>query len=273
MLELPHYFTQLETIIPLSVVELLVSIEHSFYRLNYNEHIDDIDSVFTDYSSQSNKDIGATILSFYRQHLDNVCILQGIYLNNPLEDSLSQLTEFLLAVTKIGLTPVKDLLEGEVVNDENSADLYFASVIALISNLPIVIVLKLIHHLSDEVVDYLKQDIPLIYLKSKHIVEAETRFKNSPLLKEGIVVDEIRQMASFGYSIYPFIKSHGLLFANITSNEQLADEIILLVLGSNTTNETVETMCYELAEHLSNSTQQLLQLNTLIKTYFKANPL
>ncbi len=270
---LPNYFEYINKITSPEIIILLEIIEENFILLNYNDHQEDITSVFQDTKSKTSKELVDATISYYREHIDNVLSLQGIFLANPFSDKLASIVELLTATTKLGTTPLLELLEGETIDDENSSDIYFAKIIAFTSNLIITEVLQLVDHILVDIIDYLKNDIPLLELKTKNSQIAEIRFKNSLLIKQGIIVDNIRHLSCFGYNLNSFIKNHSLAISNLESDEQIANEIILLVLGSNTDTKQVESVCYDLSEHIGNHLNQIILINNYIKHYFINNSL
>lgn len=269
--DLPKYFDEASKIFSEEILNSLISIEEAFDKIYYNQHIDDIDSLFSTGTHKGTSEFCSTVLEVYREHINAVLSAQGIFVANPFTESLSNLIELLEAVVLLGTVNKHDLYHIDEIKDEDTDDTYFAKAVSLFTNLSVEAVLDIVVYVNASVVAYLDQDNPMPIFLDGISKNAESRFKSSPIPKKGIIVDTIRAMSKFGYSLKTFIVTHAHLISELDSNELIANEIILLVLGSNSDNRMLLVEALDASEHICNDARQILSVNSLIEKYFKEN--
>ena len=281
---LPNYFNYFPAILPPEVIDVLITVEHAFALVNYDSHQDDITSIFNDYTDKTSKDLADITLAFYREHINSVLSLQGILLTNPYTDQLFPLATILKCVSVLATMPLSEILEGDSADVEETADDYFAVIISLMSELSVIQVLSHVMLVSPEIIAYLHEDTPLITLMSDTAINAAQRFKDCPLEKKGIIVEAIRSLGKFGYNVHTFLIAHAETIANSTKAiddpysediirvidpQDIANEIILLVLGSSTPDKLLLASMLEASEHIADNSVDLLKINTLILKFME----
>jgi hypothetical protein len=263
---LPYYFNYFPTVFPEPVIEMFVSIENSFYTINYDAHRDDISAVY-DILNLNTTNLNNLTLEIYREHITSVMSLQGIFLANPFTEKFSNLVQLVNCVSVLATNKVSELLEGEVIELEDNNEYYFAKLIEALTELTYTDALLMIDYVSKGLIDYLNKDLPTAILTTETRLIGETRFKNSILVKEGVIVEAIRKLNYFGYDINTFLVTHTLDISDIKDDNEMAKEIILLVLGSSTPDELLTSTMFEVANHIGESVQQILSLNNKILHY------
>ena len=267
-MSLPNYVYHYPALFAEEIVAILTTIENAFALLNYDRHHDELDAVFTDAVDKSGKDYADAVMNEYREHINSVLSLQGITLANPYTDSINHLAILLYSVSLLATQPLSDILHGEQNSIEDTADAYFAKVIALMSSLTVEEVLALVQIVTPELIEFLHQDLPIVEQHSESEELAMLRFKASPLAKDGIACDAIRVLGRFGYDVNTLLITTSYLLSNqyrdSQNAEQLVHELTLLVLGSNTPDDhLLATLCMA-AEHIADSASDLVKVNALI---------
>ena len=268
MLSNQDYINHFHDMFPVDTVKLLDVIESTFDSLNYDKHYDDIASVFTDYPDFTNRDMNDLILIYYKTHIDAVLSAQGIFLIDVGEIPLDVLVAINHATSLLGTIPLSEILAVSDLNLEDRDDIYFVNIISTIINIDISILLGYIDYINSDTVSYLRHDIAIPFSSTLISDIAESRFKESNLDKSGIVVDSIRSLSSFGYSVRSFIHLHINDFNEIKSPIELSKNIILLVLGSNTPNNVLLTTSLEVSDTTIEDITLRLKVNALITRYF-----
>jgi hypothetical protein len=262
----------LHTLFSHAAVDLLEEVEESFKMINYKNHTDDLFQLSMLDLTQlgSKKDYATKILHVYKNHIHIALSMQGIHLIHDTHIKLSDLANILFNVCLLGTAPLVDIYASGITPSDVDDPLHFVvDILKQLTKFPEEILLTYIESINEEIVLYLQHHEPNMNVLSSISNHSEHRFKESPLLKTGIVVDTIRTMESFGYDLDLFIKTHADLINQLTEIEDIAREIILMVLGSSIDNEHVNLKCYEIAEHiLSTRTNDLLRVNSLINKYF-----
>ena len=279
----PIYFNYFPAIMPTELIDVLLAAEYSFNLINYSQHQDDITALFNDCPDLSSKDLSDNTLLLYREHINSVLALQGILLANPYTDRLIPLCTILHCVSVLATQPLSAVLEGDSVEIEDCADSYFARVLSIMSGLSVPELLGYITSVTPDIITYLHQDKPLIALLTTVELLGEQRFRNSPLEKKGVVVEAIRLLGKFGYDIESFMLTHAEMIAAGTiwdtaidadtetkaSVTDIANEIILMVLGSNTQTNVLLAQMLDVSEHIVDTSSDLLKVNTLIMKYME----
>lgn len=229
---LPEYFNNFYSIFSEVISELLVTIENSFARLYYVDHFDDIESVFTDYASYTIKDKTQMVLHFYRQHIDAVLVAQGVYLTNPFTDPLPIIVAIQQAVSILGTTKLSEIYPGEAIDQDDTGELFIATIIHKLTEVTIEELLTAITSVNHDVIEYLRQDHIVPYVPNLLADIAQKRFMESTIPKEGMVTDFIKTINKFGYTINSFMLLHGEQLANLIDPTTIANEVVLLTLGS-----------------------------------------
>lgn len=269
---LPTYFSNLSNVFSEEVLKLLTSIENSFNQLEYIQHKDDIDLLFSTIYSKPTSEFSSSVIEVYREHINSVLSLQGIFLANPYIEELSAIATILHTVSILATVPLSEVLLGETIDDENSDIVYFASVIKSLTDLTIETILNAICNVSKDTVNFLHNDTIIPFLINNIDLVASKRFKESSIPKKGIIVEAIRQLNTFGYSVNTFLLTHSHLIAEHETNEELVNEIILLVLGSDVNDKYLLAEALRVSEHiLRDNPSRMLMINILIEKYFKVN--
>ena len=269
---LPTYFSNLSNVFSEEVLKLLTSIENSFNQLEYIQHKDDIDLLFSTIYSKPTSEFSSSVIEVYREHINSVLSLQGIFLANPYIEELSTIATILHTVSILATVPLSEVLLGETIDDEDSDIVYFASVIKSLTDLTIETILNAICNVSRDTVNFLHNDTIIPFLINNIDLVASKRFKESSIPKKGIIVEAIRQLNTFGYSVNTFLLTHSHLIAEHETNEELVNEIILLVLGSDVNDKYLLAEALRVSEHiLRDNPSRMLMINILIEKYFKVN--
>ena len=269
---LPIYFSNLSNVFSEEVLKLLTSIENSFNQLEYIQHKDDIDLLFSTIYSKPTSEFGSSVMEVYREHINSVLSLQGIFLANPYIEELATITTILHTVSILATVPLNEVLLGETIDDENSDIVYFASVIKSLTDLTIETILNAICDVSKDTINFLHNDTVIPFLINNIDLVASKRFKESNIPKRGIIVEAIRQLNTFGYNVNTFLLTHSHLIAEHESNEELVNEIILLVLGSDVNDKYLLVEALRASEHiLRDNPNRMLMVNILLEKYFKVN--
>lgn len=273
---LPNYFEYFESIFSEEIIDTLITIEKAFELINYEQHKDDIGFIFTDYNDKSGKDFCDITMSFYRDHINSVLSLQGILLTNPYTDQIIPLAIILRSVSLLSSMPLSDILEGDIIDTEETTDVCFARVISLMSDLSIPQVLSHIFMVIPDVITYLNQDLPISIIRTLAMTNAEKRFKECSIEKKGIIVEAIRAIGTFGYNVQTFLIVHSETIADIIKEDtahkkynELANEIILLVLGSSTPDNFLLSVMLEAAVHIVDDATELLKVNNIIEQFMR----
>jgi len=271
MLTLPNYFNLFSNLFSEDVINSLVSVEKSFLQLNYENHTDDIDFILNDTRDLSNKDLANLVMSCYREHINAVLSIQGIFLADPFIAKLSSIVQILACVTLLGILPVHELVDSENKEFESSSDSYFANIISMMSNLSLIEVLDLIVSVNPDVIDYLHHDTPIPIVINNIAIRAEERFRSSTITKTGLVPELIKNINKFGYGIKTLIMQYGEELSNIESLTDKVNQIILLVLGSDTPDSFLRLTISEIIEHIIDGANNQISANILVDKYFKDN--
>lgn len=264
---LPYYFNYFDDLFPVEVIDAFSSIESSFDLINYNAHIDDINLTYEYTVNLTGSDLANITYDLYREHINSVLSTQGIFLTNPFSINLTPLVEILRGVCILATQPLTEALDGNIPEVDNDQIIYLATILNLLTNLTIEELIIHINLVTDDVITYLQQDTPLISLITKTTMRAEERFKKSNLVKEGIIVEAIKELNTFGYAVQSFIITHSEAIANLKNDTNIANEIILLVLGSSTPDNLLSATMLDIAQHIPDTANQILAINKLIMTY------
>jgi len=278
MATLPNYFNHFVGIYPEEVIEMYTSIENSFAALNYEAHQDDVDFVFEDTGDLTSKDITNMIDSIYREHLNTVLSMQGIFLTNPFADKLFPLVKILGVVVLLATQPPHELFASTTIDLNNSEEIQFAHILSVLSDLSITDSLLHVERVIPEVIQYLTEDKPIMPIIKETQAMAETRFKNSNLPMKGVVVDTIKAINHFGYNLDSFLVAHAEIISDIREEELtgkstieslqlIANEIILMVLGSSTPNNVLYITMSEVTEHILDNLADIIRVTGLIDAY------
>ena len=266
MVTLPEYFDEFDNLFTEELSNTLVSIENSLYQVNYDGHMDDISHVFMDHDSLGNKDLGLLVLKKYKTHIQNVFNLQGIFLKDIDSVSMINLNSLLTAVSLLGTLKLSELV-GDTLDKDMNADEYFSEIVSSISDLTTHDVMEMIDSIGDHVIDFLKNDSPTAFFISDMSAIAESRFKNCTISKPKLILGLLRTINAFGYNLQPMINLHILDLHSLTDNDEIAREIIYLVLGSDVKQNMLVSTMYEVSEIVSQNVSQCIKINSLIKTY------
>lgn len=270
MYNLPDYFNHFPAIFTPEIIEVLVSVEKSFNIINYENHFDDIDFLLLNPGFNNSKDINNLIMSVYRDHINSVLSILGILLSNPYTDSISVISTILRTICILGTNSLSDILDDSIIDEENSGDTFFATIIANITHLNVIQVLHHIALVSPDVLDYLHHDNPIPIFNHDLSKFSENRFKRSSVEKKGIIVDAIRNLNRFGYSVHTFLLTHSHAISETHDTPELiAHEIILLVLGSSTPDNLLLATMLEVSEHVVDNAILKIQVNGIITKYIK----
>lgn len=244
--EYSHY---LPDVVSEERLELYTEIEKCFTNVNYTFHIDNINAVFLN-SEDQNSHKALLVNDIYRTHIDTVLGLQGVYLLNPYVDKLSTIVVILRTVCTLAVNKPSQIYSPAELSESESGCVTLANVVELITGFPAVNVLPLLDYVDSKVVEYLHNDIPTTAITNDTIRIATKRFKECEIEKTGMVVEGIRIFNRFGYSVDSFVKEFGQSLSQLDT-ASLAKEIVLLVLGSNTSVNKLIDQMLELADLLT----------------------
>lgn len=270
MSEINIYFEKYNTLFTPEVVSLLAKIEQCFSFLNYEHHHDDLDRIFLDYPNATAGDLAHYIRESYIEHIIAVLQVQGIQIKLEVEYPIQPLVNILTCTVLLNALPVSEFVELVNLDSSLSGDVYFSEIVHLLTNEDLVTVINLIAYVSSNTIDLLKADHELIFDQRAIANHSADRFKNSPIVKEGEVTTLLRSFEDFGYSLTPFFTHLSEPLNLIKDPEVLSNEIILLVLGSNTVDEHLLNEALAFAEKIIMDAS--LRLKTLVKidAYFKS---
>lgn len=258
MFQLPEYFTEFHSIMAEPLIEILVTIENQFEKLNYQDHKDNIANVFTDHEHFTGKNSYDVVLSIYREHIDYVLSYQGIFLKDPYYERLSLMAMVLTAVASLAIQRPSELSADFQNFLEDSNELFFAQVVEALTDQSWHETVNIIDSITDTTIELIRGDHELPHILSSMTTDAQNRFKQSPLEKTGIVVDLLKVLNYFGYNLQTILIAYGEVLSNITSSSEIAKEVMLLVLASDTPERLLlQTMLNTTDQIIDNATVKL----------------
>lgn len=269
-LQLPH-FENYDTFLSEPVINLLYQLEHILNDVDYNSHTDDITMQFFNHGFLSGAEKANILLSMYREHVDIVLAAQGVFLSEPFSIRLDYLVELLKGVCLLSTTPLSELLAFELIDTEDTNNVFFASIISNITNLSIHSVLENVNSITQTTVDYLKQNTPVPHQVIEHSLISKQRFMKwlEIIPNEGIAVYGIKVLNTFDYSPINFITAFYNELSEVSNNEMLANELLLIALGSHTPSSLLEVTTLELSKRLIEDMNKKLNVNGYLSKLFK----
>lgn len=269
--KLQPYFTYFHNLFSSQLVENLENIEKSFTSLNYEQHIDDISQLF--YTEEANPAINlqSNILSIYIEHINSVLAAQGVFLKNPYTDKIELISDILHCITVFAITPIEELIDMHLIDHENDDCVFIALAVSSLCENTMESYLDCLDSVSSSTIEYLRNDEIVPNLTNEIAIIAESRFKASPLQKYGIIVEAIKKLNRFGYSLKTFLTTYSYHISEKEDIKELANEIILLVLGSDTNNRFLQSEALQASEIICENTNVMLLVNNEINKYFKEN--
>ena len=282
----PH-ISSLVNIFPHESYELIKRIEISFSVIHYELYIHDIEQVLLIINSDNKNIHIPEIFQIYREHILSVLSRQGIHLTHPFSSPLGSLVLILEAVNTLAVVRLSEILDGTIIEESCSTETYLAEILNVMTGMSVIEILHLIDYVSNDVISYLHQDIPIEELSISAVMVAKKRFMDSPFRKQGVVVDIIKESNSFGYNVDAMLKAYAEEFDMLKNALQMnertsgkdnlntfANELCLLVLGSSVTNDLVVVTILDLIPHLISPANLIVGLTSIVHRkmeYFNAN--
>lgn len=265
------YFEGYECFLSEYTIELLYVIEHLFNDIDYDRHGDDLTALSNSYPFTNGSERANLTLSIYREHIDIVLAMQGIFLSDPYCIKLSNLVEILKGCNQIAIHPLKELLPFEFIDTDTTPDEFFATIIETLTELSISDVLENIKSIAESTLEYLHNNIPVPHIEINQGHISRQRFlKALPLLlNENLTVNEIKKLNSFEYSPLTFALGLYDELREISNDEVLANEIILLTLGSHVSDETLEASALNVSDTLIDDLKRKIKVNGYINLGLK----
>lgn len=245
-------------------ITLYEDVEKCFSDVDYCYHKDALNSVFTN-SEDINSQKACMVNDIYRIHIDSVLGLQGVHLLSPHTDKFSDIVTILRAVCTLATNKPSDIFTPQELAESESACVTMANVVELVTNHPACNVLPLLDYVDDRVVTYIHNDSSMVTLATETVHSSRDRFRASTLEKTGVVVEGIKIFNRFGYSIDSFLKEFGDALENLSAMD-LAKEIVLLVLASNTSDKMLLNEMLELSVTLTDGPVQAASTQSYIKS-------
>lgn len=243
-------------VIPMEIYDNLEKIDHIFLLLNYHAHNDELVMCHINASEDTGNEFKTKIVNIYREHLNDVLSLQGVYLTNPFEDDIDVLIEILDAISVVSLMKLSEIGLIGIIEDTDDPMMAIAKVINSITNRTIEEILQHIKNVLPETVHYLKQDNELNILAAINLSVSKERFLNllglNPTVNviTSIIIPYIQQYSNFGFNIQSFTHAHGneltdyidkcFNFTEGYSWNGFAFEVIGILFSSGLTDELLE---------------------------------
>lgn len=256
-------------------LNVIASLDQSFNALNYDKHIEELHLFLVDTLSLTSKDIAAKVNEIYRNHLNDVVTLLGVFLRNPFVDSLAELATIFNALAVLSTHQAHEVVDVGLLQSDDEGDIYFAEILEFLTGYSVAHILSLVDTVTSDVIDYLHKDTPLYLIMTDMATKAQLRFMESPIPKAGIIVDAIKCLNRFGYNAESLLKAYAGQLSDILHNadinlprinalETLANEITLLVLGSSEPNDRLPVMMMYAVDCIVDTPDDKLKVNAAI---------
>jgi hypothetical protein len=265
------YFDGLHHILSEYKLELFYEIEQQFNIINYTTHADDIAIFQNMFPNATGADRGNLIESMYREHIDAVLGMQGIFLADPFTSKLSDIVTILVGCTKLATNHLSELELSTDADTESTDEVYFASILAAITGLSEYTIMEHIKTISETTLEYLRNNIPLPHIEINHSNLSKDRFMKALQVIDnvGITVNAIREINAFDYSPINLLLMTIDDLEKITDHQTLANEITLNVLGSHTLEPTLEVTALDILSRVLAVGADNFKVAALISRYFK----
>jgi len=260
----------LHDIMPAEMVTLYKRIDTIFSLLNYNKQNDDVDSVFMDGNISPNT-MARTINTIYREHIDSVLTAQGVFVINLYQIPFGELTELVSAFGLLGTTKLTEAVDMHEINNEDDPFVYFAEIIASITELDPSTVLSLIGYLSPTLLGMLHLDIPTSNLITLSETRAINRIKELQDVSDTFMYQTLKRTNKFGMSMGSYITAYlQPILANANNDiNKIAKEIVVLAVASSTETEHLKEEMLSFVDKFALDTRTQLQLNAAILRIFE----
>lgn len=265
------YFSHIEDIVSPELADLYTKVETCFASINYSKHEDDLNIILLS-TDTVNSNQTLQVNDAYRSHIDEVLGLQGLFLENPYDGRLSDIVVILQAVCTVAVHKPSEIYSPEELEASESPIETFSNFVEIVTNFPSVNVIPLLHDIDGRVIDYILHDRPTLSITDDTVNFSKNRFKECEIEKVGVVVEGIRLFGRFGYTVASFVKEFGESLEDLSTSE-LAKNIVLLVLGSNTPENKLLDKMLDLADTLTDTPLDAVSTQThihrLVPTYVK----
>lgn len=212
MNELPSYFSVFSKLLPEEVIGLLVSIENSFFKLQYEDHYSKLEDWFGDYEGIDEQTQLKSAISFYKEHIETVLRLQGITLVELEVIPFPILVNILSTVTLFSTSNLVDVFEGLSFEEYPDNESLLAERLAKVNDLPITDFLQYIEDVDDSTISILryygKEEESVVEIDKEHLKEVKAYIKTLKETKSnnysvgGIIAEEyIKSLGTVGFSI------------------------------------------------------------------------
>lgn len=199
-MEFPEYMDYFGVSYSPEFVEILCSIESSFFQIHYDKHIDLITNIFQYEGTDILRSLCDQAILIYRTHIYDCLQMQGIYLTNHEDDKLSILAQILQGTIVLAKTKVNDITNGELLDEEEDEN-WFMALLSLTSNLSSDILLLHIERVEPEVIDILKSQETI----TDYVIASDENSKKRLLRiigenRDSVVLNAIKDMQTMNYS-------------------------------------------------------------------------
>lgn len=266
MPRIPEYCDTYLNLFSVELTTSCLSIENSFYLLEYDAHQDDIAAVYDNPIYADNKDISLAIINLYKLHVNSVLEVQGILLANPESNPLPDIAKILHAITALATAhDINDILSGMSPITDDTPLLYLASIIADMMDIQIAEVLTLIESVTPDILKVLNV-VPEFEPPHSNMAEvAELRFKKTLATTHTIiVVNTIRQLGYFGYNLNSVLTIVHDAILELPDIEEQANELVMLVLGSSTPDNIIISTVLGITELIYMDALVRMRINAII---------